>query len=399
MISMADTNLNTFLPTFASAGVPVAFLVPTPTGFGKSIMDATFSVRKLLFDAGVHDYSSQLQGPENKVLIETYLVSPDTLIKTETSLYRPRTKMGDPRIWIYRLKQYCYPCNLLALTILGKKLYVFNLSNPSIGTSLISGGFCKDVLDEISQQENAIANELLGKLREIHNQGFLPSITDGDPGVGDTLEHALGISRNNIAAPDYKGIELKTTRLTRYGKKKATTRSTLFTKVPDEGMTYRQIVDNYGKIQTPRDSAIARLQLYETLRYSRANAYDLVLSLDSGNDKLLIEHESNNSRSFVSAWFMDTLRHSLLTKHKETFWVKAQSEMKNNQEYFRYDIVFHTKHPNVSLLEPLIETDKITVDLAAHYKPDGKWRDHGVLFKMNPEDLSLLLGEPVEYIL
>ena len=255
------------------------------------------------------------------------------------------------------------------------------------------------MLDEISQQENAIANELLGKLREIHNQGFLPSITDGDPGVGDTLEHALGISRNNIAAPDYKGIELKTTRLTRYGKKKATTRSTLFTKVPDEGMTYRQIVDNYGKIQTPRDSAIARLQLYETLRYSRANAYDLVLSLDSGNDKLLIEHESNNSRSFVSAWFMDTLRHSLLTKHKETFWVKAQSEMKNNQEYFRYDIVFHTKHPNVSLLEPLIETDKITVDLAAHYKPDGKWRDHGVLFKMNPEDLSLLLGEPVEYIL
>ena len=187
--------------------------------------------------------------------------------------------------------------------------------------------------------------------------------------------------------------------MTRYGKKKATTRSTLFTKVPDEGMTYRQIVDNYGKIQTPRDSAIARLQLYETLRYSRANAYDLVLSLDSGNDKLLIEHESNNSRSFVSAWSMDTLRHSLLTKHKETFWVKAQSEMKNNQEYFRYDIVFHTKHPNVSLLEPLIETDKITVDLAAHYKPDGKWRDHGVLFKMNPEDLSLLLGEPVEYIL
>lgn len=399
MISMADTNLNTFLPTFASAGVPVAFLVPTPTGFGKSIMDATFSVRKLLFNAGVHDYSSQLQGPENKVLMETYLVSPNTLIKTETSLYRPRTKLGDPRIWIYKLKQYCSPCNLLALTILGKKLYVFNLSNPLIGTSLTSGGFCKDVLDEISQQESAIANELLGKLREIHNQGFLPSITDGDPGVGDTLEHALGISRNNIAAPDYKGIELKTTRLTRYGKKKATTRSTLFTKVPDEGMTYRQIVDNYGKIQTPRDSAIARLQLYETLRYSRANAYDLVLSLDSGNDKLLIEHESNNSRSFVSAWFMDTLRHSLLTKHKETFWVKAQSEMKNNQEYFRYDIVFHTKHPNVSLLEPLIETDKITVDLAAHYKPDGKWRDHGVLFKMNPEDLSLLLGEPVEYIL
>ena len=54
---------------------------------------------------------------------------------------------------------------------------------------------------------------------------------------------------------------------------------------------------------------------------------------------------------------------------------------------------------NASLLAPLFEANKITVDLAAHYKPDGKWRDHGVLFKMMPDDLPLLLGEPKEYIL
>lgn len=57
------------------------------------------------------------------------------------------------------------------------------------------------------------------------------------------------------------------------------------------------------------------------------------------------------------------------------------------------------KNPNASLLAPLFEANKITVDLAAHYKPDGKWRDHGVLFKMMPDDLPLLLGEPKEYIL
>lgn len=28
-------------------------------------------------------------------------------------------------------------------------------------------------------------------------KGFIPSITRDDPGVGDTLEHELGISRNN----------------------------------------------------------------------------------------------------------------------------------------------------------------------------------------------------------
>lgn len=50
MISMADTNLNTFLPTFANTGVPVAFLVPTPTGFGKSIIDVDDPVSANLDD-------------------------------------------------------------------------------------------------------------------------------------------------------------------------------------------------------------------------------------------------------------------------------------------------------------------------------------------------------------
>ncbi len=71
--------------------------------------------------------------------------------------------------------------------------------------------------------------------------------------------------------------------------------------------------------------------------------------------------------------------------------------MHNGIEHFRYDKILHTKHPNTSLIAPLLETDKITVDIAAHYTTDGKWRDHGMLFKMKPQDLPLLLGTPIEY--
>lgn len=225
------------------------------------------------------------------------------------------------------------------------------------------------------------------------------SITPGDPGVGDTLENALGISRNNSKAPDYKGIELKTTRLTRNGNKRATTRSTLFTRVPDEGMSYREIVEHYGKLQMPRGGTIERLQLYETFRCSRPNAYNLLLSVDANKDKLDMLHQGQQRREFVSSWQMKNLREALLIKHRETFWIKAVSESYDGVEYFRYDKVLHTKSPNTSLLAPLLETDKITVDLAAHFKPDGKWRNHGILFKMMPDDLPLLLGEPTEYIL
>lgn len=404
MLAMADTDLEQFLPIFAQTGCHVAFLVPTPTGFGKSIMDATAPVRDLLREQNIHDYTTQLQGPENKVLIQTFFVNQNNCDETSASLYRPVTKKGDPRIWFHNLKKYCNPCNLLALVIIQNSIYIFNLSNPAISQSLLNHGFAYNLLLESVHQENLIANELLEKIRIIHNRGFIPSITPGDPGVGDTLENALGISRNNSQLPDYKGIELKASRITRHGEKKAKTRNTLFTKVPDEGMSYREIVDHYGKIQVPRGSELPRLQLYETLRSSRPNAYDLVIQVEPNSDKLLLLHDepkdsASHLRKYVSAWYMQSLKEHLLTKHHETFWVKAQSEDHNGIEYFRYDKILHTKKPNASLLAPLLEADKITIDLAAHYKPDGKWRDHGVLFKMNPDDIPLLMGDPVEYIL
>lgn len=399
MLTMTDTPIENFLPIFADVGVNVSFLVPTPTGFGKSIMDATTPVRKLLLESGVHDYDKQMQGPENKELVKTYLVKDDGLQETEASLYRPVTKKGDPRIWIYKLKEYCDPCNLLALIVIDKVIYVFNLSNASIQESLLTHGFCYSILQESVHQDNIIAEELLNKLHVIHNLGFIPSITSGDPGVGDTLEHALGIERNNSKKPDYKGIELKATRLTRNGEKRSKTRMTLFTRTPDEGMSYREIVENYGKIQTPRNSTIARLQLYETFRCSKANAYDLVLEVDENSDKLNILHQEERLRKYVSAWRFESLRNALMLKHHETFWIKALSENREGQEFFRYEKVLHTKAPNPSLIAPLFMMDKITIDLAGHIKPDGGWRDHGVLFKMMPDDLPMLLGEPKEYIL
>ena len=209
--------------------------------------------------------------------------------------------------------------------------------------------------------------------------------------------NALGINRNNSKEPDYKGIELKTSRLTRNGKARSVTRTTLFTKVPDTGLTYKGIIDAYGKVQTPRGKTVSRLQLYETLRCSRPNAYGLFLAIDANNDVLNLLYQENSVNKFVSAWYLTTLKKALQVKHHETFWIKAVSMPKDGIEYFRYDKVLHTKKPNASLLAPLLETDKVTIDLAAHYKPDGKWKDHGVLFKMFPNDLPLLFGEPMEY--
>ena len=392
MLSMSDTPINEFIPYFAETNTAVAFLVPTPTGYEKSIMDATKPLRELLKFANVHDYETQGQGQENKVIIESHFITRDDVINTSASLYRPNTKDGDPRIWFSDLKKYCKPCNLLAIFVYDKSIYVINLSNKEIQDSLKNRGHVFSFLQISLSEYVSVADELLEKLHELHKRGFIPSITKGDPGVGDTLENALGIQRNNKKTPDYKGIELKASRITKNGEKKTVTRSTLFTKVPDTGLTYSEILDKYGKVQIPRGKTEPRKQIYETLSTQKYNAYGLKLSVDYDNDKLNLIDDAEPEPNFVSSWNLDILR-----KHHETFWVKATSEMRNDIEYFRYDKVIHTKNPNALLLAPLIENGEITADLAAHIKPDGTYRDHGLLFKIFPQNIHDLLGEEKKY--
>lgn len=190
---------------------------------------------------------------------------------------------------------------------------------------------------------------------------------------------------------------MKTIRLNRNGSARQQTRSTLFTKVPDNGMTYHQILDAFGKMQIPRGKTIARWQLYDTLKINRLNSYGLGLGLNSDKSTLQIIARNNQSIRCISSWLINALSKELNTKHKETFWVYASSEMRDGVEYFRYDKIQHTKRPNATLLVPLIEAGKITVDLAAHRKPNGGYRDHGMLFKIWQDDIPTLLGTPEIY--
>lgn len=405
MLSASDLALDNAVPVFIASGVKYSLLVPTKTGYEKSIMDATELVRDFLKDTGVHSYENQKQGPENKARIKSYFVKDNALEPTFASLYRPTTKCGDPRIWFDGLKKYCSPYNLLALIVIDKEIYVFNLSNPAIFASLTENGFARTVIQRASdagKKTNSIATELRKKILAIHKQGFLPSITPGDPGVGDTLENALGIKKNNSKKPDYQGIELKASRISRNGKD-VDNRINLFARVPDEGMKYRQILENFGKVQIPSDrnekkkkdeEKKPRLQLYDSTSATRPNAYGLMLNVNYETKKLELFHVNGQNKTPVSAWLISNLKDALKTKHKETFWVKAVAKKINGIEHFRYDKIIHTKEPNISMLVPMLATGKVTVDFTAHVDPNTKKaRNHGLLFKVAPENVALMFGD------
>ena len=92
-----------------------------------------------------------------------------------------------------------------------KQLYVLNITQLDL-KKLIEAKTTnplKELVNEINQISNEIADELLFKLRAIAAKGFVPALLQADTSIGRTLEKLLGIEMNSSRTPDYKGIELK----------------------------------------------------------------------------------------------------------------------------------------------------------------------------------------------
>jgi hypothetical protein len=391
MLSKTDMPIANALPIFVDRSIDVAFIVPTPTGLEKAYFDATRSVRSFFVRQQYHDYSDQRQGArENGRHLRGYLVCPDRLIETDVSLYRPKTKSGDPRIWLgAKVKSYCCAYNLLAITVYGGALYVFNMSNPQLVCAMGRvGTVAGDLLATMSVGESEIAKELLLKLRGIYALGFIPTRTQGDPGVGDTLEFKLGIHKNPSRAPDYKGIELKAKR-----ESSRSSKFTLLNRVPDWKRSHfhseQEVVESLGYVR----NGIKRL--YCDVSATSVNTQGLYLELTDDATDLWQKAQRVDYTGEVVVWAMKTLREAILEKHHETFWISAKSCFIDGVEHFQYNSVRHTMNPRVELLDTLIEEGKLIYGWTAKIKPNGKVKDHGSEFRMKKGDLKLLF--PREY--
>jgi len=370
--------------------VSLTLIEPTETGLIKSIMDATGSVRSYLKSENIHDYELQNQGTESKVMITAVIHTGFKIIKSKASLYRPSTKKGDPRIWFYGLTKIADPNDIIAITYYNDSFQVFNLTKLNV-TELINSPIInpfQELISSINFEESEISIELLNKLKIISKKGFVKSEVNSDTGIGRTIESLLGIEMNSSKAPDYKGIELKSFR------NKRNNRKGLFGKTPNWNLSKFksrvEILDTFGYWE----SGIFRL--YNTMRGTGRNAQGLMLRIEYNKDWLLENSDRPEIGDFL-VWELETLRKALLKKHKETFWIKAESKIENNNEYFHFKEVEHTKNPMVDKFEILVETGAITMDYPIKRMPDGKVIDKGCNFKLNSNCLDLLFPPSANY--
>ncbi|MCH4823693.1 MvaI/BcnI family restriction endonuclease [Gramella lutea] len=372
---------------FTQNSISITLLEPTENGLKKSIMDATGPVRNYLKNNGIHDFDTQSQGPINKVIIPTQIYTDFKIKNTKTSLYRPITKQGDPRIWIYGLKSFVDPNDIIGIIVYENQLNILNLTKLDL-ENLVSSPLLnpiQELIREINQLENVIADELLGMLKGLAKRGPIASLLQADTSIGRTLETELGIAMNSSKQPDYKGIELKSYRSMRSSGKKVNNRKTLFAQVPNWKLSNlkssREILENFGY---EREN---EFKLYCTVSTLRPNSQGLKLELKSNISQLI---EGHNSYGEVVVWETSKLHSRLLKKHNETFWVAAESIKEDNKEYFQFRRVYHTRKPITSQFDILLEQGKITLDHLIKRNTKGRVKEKGPFFKIDSDSLELL---------
>ena len=371
------------LKVLTENSVSLTLIEPTETGLKKSIMDATGSVRNYLRKNDLHDYALQAQGPDNKINIDALIYESDKVKKSRTSLYRPKTKKGDPRIWFTGLTKHANPNDILALISFEGKLHVLNLTQLEIEKLIDSttSNPIKELIEQINSVENAVSKELLNMLIKLAKGGPVLSMVDADTSVGRTLETALGIDINSSKLPDYKGIELKSFRANKGNRKN------LFAQVPDWNLSKfkssAEILDAFGYWREND------FKLYCTVSAITTNSQGLSLKIDSDINEL-IENSKNKGIGDFVVWTLDKLHKRLLEKHKETFWVEANTIYNDGKEYFQYRQVEHTRKPIVSQFDILLEQGIITLDHLIKRNSKGKVVEKGPLFKIKPKSLELL---------
>jgi hypothetical protein len=216
-------------------------------------------------------------------------------------------------------------------------------------------------------------NEFVKAFGELKAKDWVKSERRGPTGIGHTLEKLIGLRENNIAYPDLGTIELKAHRIN------SNSMITLFTfnrKVWK--MKPLEAIKKYG---TPDENG--RLGLYFTMSRT-PNSTGLFLHIES--ETISVRHVSGE---IVAEWQLEILAERFTKKIPALILVSAFSEMRGDDEWFKFDRAQLLKGTSAAIIRSQILAGNILVDLRLHDKITSA-RNHGTGFRAHEDKLPLL---------
>ena len=190
---------------------------------------------------------------------------------------------------------------------------------------------------------------------------------DGDTGVGFTLESLLGITANSSKNPDYKGIEIKSSR-------KRNNKGTLLSMVPNWKISNLKSADELVLKRGRENPDWGGLKtLYHTIRGDKANNWGLKLDLD---DQFIYQSFENGEITEKDVcWVLNDLGERLTKKHRETFWVEVDTRGLKGNEEFHYKKILHTGDIDLSMIPTLIKNGIISLDYLLWERGEN-WKEY-----------------------
>lgn len=231
-------------------------------------------------------------------------------------------------------------------------------------------------------------DEIKEKLKEIKRLNFIKSHRNGPTGIGKTLEDLLGITENNIKAPDFGEIELKAQR---HGDNSMMTLFTFNHKA--WVMNQLEAIEKYGSYDSE-----GRKGMYYTLQ-GRPNSAGLFTYTDE--ETVQVRHIDG---TIVVKWDLDKLAEQFENKVKNVLLVMAKTELRDGIEYFYYDRArLLNGGTDKTILKSQFESGDILIDLRLHKKEvEGRnpvSRNHGTGFRVKRNKLELVYEKIEEVIL
>lgn len=221
--------------------------------------------------------------------------------------------------------------------------------------------------------------EVIDRLQEIKNKGFVPSLRKGPTGIGYTFESLFGIQENNIPIPDIGGrVEIKTVR------RDSQSLITLFTF--NRGVWHikqKELIQRYGYIDEK-----GRRALKNTVFYGRPIPQGISLEVDeSKNTVHLIDV---NTGETLATWDVYVIVGIFMTKLSRLLLVIADRKVEKGKEYFYYNEAYLLTDPSPRKFLQAFKNSLIGIDIRMHLKDSGAVRNRGTAFRIKEKDLIAL---------
>ncbi|NPV14055.1 hypothetical protein HPY86_03880 [candidate division WOR-3 bacterium] len=214
------------------------------------------------------------------------------------------------------------------------------------------------------------------RLQEIRDRGFVESLRKGPTGIGYTFETLFGVIENNIPIPDIGGrVEIKTVR------KDSQSLITLFTF--NKGVwrvNQRDLIERFGYVDER-----GRYALKNTIFFRRPIPQGLSLNINETKNTVdLIVRESG---TVIATWDVYVIVGKFMAKMSRLLIVMADRKVEQGREYFHYNEAYILQNPTSRSIISAFKNSLIGIDLRMHLKENGAVRNRGTAFRIKEQDL------------